>query len=118
MEPQSLVDQLIALPDAAAQRAFLAQHSSDLDGAFADALKAKADTFLRSDIQRSLHVAGLLCDFSEHTGNPSHRALGLLAEANVRTIGLGEYQRAVELFDQAAGIYEARSNEVERARAR
>jgi CHAT domain-containing protein len=44
--------------------------------------------------------------------------LGLLAEANARSIGgLGEYQRAVELYDEAAGIYQAHDRLVEQANA-
>jgi hypothetical protein len=70
LDPQSLVDQLISLPDAVAQRAFLTQHASDLNDAFVAALKAKADAFLRLDLQRSLQTAALLCAIPEFTGNP------------------------------------------------
>jgi len=62
MDPQSLVDQLVSLPDAAARRALLTQHASDLD-----------DAFLRSDLQRSLQTAELLCPLPEFTGRSCHR---------------------------------------------
>jgi tetratricopeptide (TPR) repeat protein len=69
-------------------------------------------------VQRCLLAADLLCILSEFTGNPCHRALGLLAEANARSIGgLGEYQRAVELYDEAAEIYRACGRPAEQARS-
>ena len=50
----------------------------------------------------------------ELTGNPVTAPLGLLAEANVRSIGgLGEYQRAVDLYDEAAETIQACGNEAE-----
>ena len=75
MDPQSLVEQLVSLPDAVAQRAFLTQHVSDLDDAFAAALKAEADSFRHSDLQRSLQTAALLCAIPEFTGSPCRRAM-------------------------------------------
>ena len=73
MDPQSLVDQLVSLPDAVAQRAFLSQHASDLDDAFAGALKANPNAFLRSDLQRSLQTAALLCSLLEFAVSSRHR---------------------------------------------
>jgi hypothetical protein len=75
LDPQSLVEQLVSLPDAVAQRAFLTQHASDLDDAFAAALQAKADAFLHSDLQHSLQAAALLCSLPEFNGGSCHRTL-------------------------------------------
>ncbi len=105
MDAPSFVEQLLELPDPATQRRFLEEHATVLDDQVAGALKAKADQFLRADIQRSFHTAHLLCQMAEVTGNPSYRALSLLADANAASIGLGQYQRGIELYDQAAEIY-------------
>lgn len=122
MAPKDFVEQLLALPDPAAQRRRLEQNAARLGGEIADALKEQADHFLRSDVQRSLEVADLLCYISTLTGTPTdtslYRALGLLAEANARSIGgLGEYQRAVALYNQAADIYQAQGRPAGQANA-
>jgi CHAT domain-containing protein len=115
---QDFIEQLLVLPDVAAQKRFLERDVRMLDDGIADALKGQADQLLRSDIHRSLQTAGLLLHLAELTGNPLHRALGLLAEANARSIGgLGEYARAVELYDEAAAIYKAHNRLVDQANA-
>ncbi len=118
MNVPNLIQQLLTLPDVQAKRQFCQEHIPLLDDEFAGALKKQADTFLRSDVRRSLEMGYLLCYTTELTGNPLHRALGLLAEANARSIGgLGEYQRAVELYDEAAEIYQAHDRPAEQANA-
>jgi tetratricopeptide (TPR) repeat protein len=117
MNSHPLVEKLLSLPDAAGQRAFLTTHAAELDDSLAAALKLQADSFLRSDLRRSLETAYLLYSLSEVSRNPCHRALGLLAEANAQSIGSGNYHLAIQLYDQAAQIYESQGNEIERARA-
>jgi len=117
MFSHDLVEQLLALPDVAAQRCFLHERVSLLDDQVADALKEQADRFLRSDIRRSLQTAELLLYQATLTNNSFHRALGLLAEANAWAIGLGEYQRAIELYDEATQVYRANGNLPKQARA-
>lgn len=117
MASQELIEHLLALPDATAQKQFLETHTSHLDDQFATALKETADQLRSTDLQRSLQVTDLLFHLAELTGNPLHRALGLLAEANARSIGLGEYQRALELYDEAAEIYQVHDRLVEQANA-
>lgn len=109
---------LLGLPDIQAQREFIQQHVSLLGDDAAGALKEQADRFLRSDVRRSLETAELILCLAELAGSPLVRALGLLAEANARSIGgLGEHQRAVELYDRAAEIYRAHDLAVEQARS-
>lgn len=118
MTHEEFIAQLLAQPDVAAQQSFLAAHVALLDDQAADALKAQADRYLRSDVQRSLQTAALLCALPELTGNPCHRALGLLAEANARSIGgLGEFERAVRIYDEAAEIYRLCGKVVEPAKS-
>jgi tetratricopeptide (TPR) repeat protein len=117
MTPQDLVQQLLELPDIEAQKRFLEDHASLLDDQVAHALKEQADHFLRSDSQRALQAANLLFRMAELSGDPVHRALGLRAEGNVRFIGLGEYQKAIELYDEAARIYHSQGRLVDQARS-
>jgi len=115
MPCSDLVDQLLAQPDLAAQRQFLKDRPSRLDDQFVHDLKQCADQFLRSDLHRSLQIVDLLYDAAELTGNPLHRALGLRAEANAASIGQRQYQRGLELYDQAGEIYRAQGRLVEQA---
>jgi tetratricopeptide (TPR) repeat protein len=111
------VAQWLALSEGEAREQFLAAHAGPLDDEMAQALKDRATRLLRSDVQRSLEVTRLLLRLAEEGGNPLHRALGLLAEANACSIGgLGEYQRAVALYDEAADIYRAHGCPVEEAK--
>jgi CHAT domain-containing protein len=115
MDPLSLSEQLLALPNTAAQRAFLQEHATLLDDAVATALKGQADRFLRSDIHRSFETANLLVEMAELTADPRHRALGLLARGNAQGIGLGEYQLAIPCYEEAAAIYRQNGSVVEQA---
>ncbi len=118
MNVPDLIQQLLTLPDVEAKKQFLQEHISLLNDELASTLKKQADKFLRSDVRRSLEMGYLICCTAELTDNPLYRALGLLAEANARSIGgLGEYQRAVELYDEAAGIYRDHDRPVEQANA-
>ncbi|GAB4517334.1 MAG: CHAT domain-containing protein [Anaerolineae bacterium] len=83
----------------------------------AEGLKRQADALLRSDLQGALATSALLLRLAELTGDPHHRALGLLAEANARSIGLGEYARAEALYAEAASIYESTGQRALQARA-
>src|SRR3972149_191279 len=117
MDAQRFVEELLKIADPALQQQFLTEHASSLDDPVAYALKAQADQFLRADIKRSLQVVDLLYHMAELTGNPGHRALGLLAEANARSIGLGLYQRGIDLYDEAAEIYRAQGQVVDQAKS-
>jgi CHAT domain-containing protein len=117
MASQELVGQLLGLPDAEAQRQFLAAHIPQLDDEVASALKDKVDHLMRADVRRALQTADLLLYLGDLTGNPSHRALGLLAEANTRSLGLGEYQRALHIYNEASAIYQNQCDLVELARS-
>ena len=117
MDPQQLAEQLVSLPDESARQAFLVAHGTELDDLFAAALKTHADRLRHSDVQRSLSIARLLRSLPQYTNNPCHGALGLLAEANALSIGLGQYGPAIDLYNEAAGIYAACGKAVEQANA-
>lgn len=117
MTRQDMVEQLIALSDEAAQRQFLRDHPSLLNDQVAAALKEQADQLIRADLGRTLQVADLILYLGELSGNPLHRALGLLAMAHARSFGgLGEYEYAVQLLDEATEIYRSSNLPVNEAR--
>lgn len=117
MASQDLIQDLLELSDLEAQKRFLKENASLLDDDVASALKDRADHLLRADVNRSLQTADLLLHLSELSGDPCHRALGLLTEANARSIGLGEYQPGLNLYNEAAEIYRDQGNQVEQARS-
>ena len=118
MASQDLAEQLLELPDVEAQRRFLEAHTPQLNDDVASALKEQADQFLRADLDRSLRVSELLLHLAKLTEDPQHRALGLIANAHARSFGgLGEYEHAVSLLNEAADIYQAYNRPVDAARA-
>jgi len=117
MSQRGLIDKLLAEEDPVAQRTILEKHAPLLDDQFADALKVEADRLLRVDIQHCLQVCDLLIYEAELIQIPLHRALGLLAKANAHAIGLAEHERALELYDEAAAIYQRHSSLVDQAKS-
>jgi tetratricopeptide (TPR) repeat protein len=117
MASRDLAEQLLGLADIEAQRRFLEEHASLLDDEVASALKGRADHLLRADATSALKVVNLLYLLAEYSGDQTHRCLGLRAEGNVRCIALGEYQRAIDMYDEAARIYQERGCLVEQAQS-
>jgi CHAT domain-containing protein/tetratricopeptide (TPR) repeat protein len=117
MVSQEWFEQLLATSDTSERRRILRAHADVLDDQVARALKKQADQFLRADISRSLATAGLLVALADYSGDPTHRALGLLAEANARSIGLGQYERALALYDEAASIYHNQDRLLDQAKS-
>ncbi len=117
MSTHEMIERLLAEPDPAGQQRLLSALAGQWSASTAAAFKAEADRLLRADVARSLCVAQLIQRMALLTGNPADRALGLLAEANARSIGLHEYQQAVALYDEASAIYGREHLPVEEARA-
>lgn len=116
-----LIEPLLALPDESARRALLETFATTLTdaeaSALADALKAQADHYLRAELATSFQFAHLLLYWGELTHNPFHRALGLRAEANALSIGQGHYREALEIYNEAAGIYRTHGRTLDEAKA-
>lgn len=117
-----LLSQLLDQAELAAQIELLKNHipqlNQDQTNLLAEALKDAADLQLRSDAKRSLDLAHLLYHLAELTQHPFYRALGLFAEANACAIGgLGQYERAISLCDEAAAIYSRAGQPVDQADA-
>ena len=107
MTEAELVEQLMALPDTEARRRLLADHRQLLNDEVARLLDLQAAHYLRADIRTSIEVAGLLCYMAELTGNPAYKAWSRSLEADARSIGLHEYDRAIALYDEGTAIYRA-----------
>src|SRR5262245_34987364 len=106
MTEAELVEQLLTLPDLAARRHFLEEHKSLLNDEVARLLDLRAAHFFRADIRGMFEIAGLLCDMAQLTDNPLYKGWGRVMEADARGIGLGEYDLAVALYDEAIEIYQ------------
>ncbi len=117
MSMHDLIEGLLAEPDPARQQQLLDACASQGSSTAAAALKAEADRTLRADVARSLRAAQLLQRLATLTGAPADQALGLLAEANARSIGQHEYQQAIALYDAASALYGREQLPVEQARA-
>jgi CHAT domain-containing protein/tetratricopeptide (TPR) repeat protein len=121
MEIQKFLEEAVMLVDGEDQRRILAQQLSGMEAArqdeFAQTLKQHADLLMRTDTQQCLRVTKLLEALADISGNPLHRALGLLARANALSIVLGEYRQAADLYAQAITIYAEQGCMVEQAQA-
>jgi CHAT domain-containing protein len=113
-----LVNRLLGLPTLHQQKQLLAEHRDLLDDRLVDLLRDHAAQFLRANVQRSLTLADLMFDVAQLTGNVLHQAQGALVKANALSLGgLGEYERAVVYYNQAAQLYQERGFPVDQARA-
>lgn len=121
MEIQKFLEDAVMLADDEDQHHILAEELSGMEAArqdeFAQTLKDHADRLMRTDTQQCLRVTRLLESLADISGNPLHRALGLLARANALSIVLGEYRQAAELYALANAIYAEQGCLVERAQA-
>lgn len=113
---EQFTGQLFALPDLTAQKNLLAHATALLTDEVAFRIKLQADHCLRSDIQRSLQFAELILYMEQLTGKANYRALGLLAKGNALSIGLGEYQQALAVLNEASALFRAQGYKVWEAR--
>ena len=107
MTEAELVEQLLILPDVATQKHFLEEHKLRLNDEVARLLDLQVAHFLRADIHKALEIADHLCYIAELTNNSFYKAWSRVSEADARSIGLGEYELAIVLYDEAASIFEA-----------
>lgn len=120
--PTALVEQLLAAGSTEEQERFLHAHQSWLQNrawadAVADAFKAQADHFLRTEIGRALGYVHLLHGLALLTDNPLYEALGLRAAGNVYGIGQGDFPLAIQSYDAAAAIYRVHNLALDEAKS-
>jgi CHAT domain-containing protein len=115
MTEAELVEQLLSLPDLAARRRFLEEHRSLLNDEVVRLLDLKVAHFLRADIHKALEIAHHVRYIAELTTNLLYHAWSFVLEGDARGIGMGEYEVAISLYDEAAAIYQAQENAAEQA---
>lgn len=113
----SIIRTLGKSPDNSTWRSLLKGRDPSADDELAAGLKAEADEYLRSDIERSLAISGFLLDLAAQTGSRRYLALGLCARGNGLSIGLGQYAEGIDDYDQAAEIYRQLGDPVAEARS-
>ncbi len=116
--PAALVEWLMTQP-LAHQTQLLDRYLSHFDSAeqdqIATALKKQADHYMRTDLDRCLHVAELIKSMAALTDNPLYYALGLRAEGNGYAISYCDYQKGIDCYDEAAEIYRHHGRKLDEA---
>lgn len=93
------------------------QNSSQQDfDALAEQLKEQVVKLLWSNTQDALKFASLILYLAELTNKNEYRALGLRAKAQAVMLGMGEYQQALDIYDEALKIYQHLDDRVGAAR--
>lgn len=102
---------LLALPDAPARGAYLAEWldtaAPEDNSALAEALKERAITLQRGDVEAALDAAATIHLLADGSDDPRIRALGYRMEAQALVIGRGQFKEALVVYDQALDIYRA-----------
>lgn len=114
------IERLLALPEGDARskllRAWLDGLGESEVDLLAEGLIERVIQLQMEDTQLAMQAALLILALAKLTGRPQHRALGLRAQAQTLVIGLGEYQRALPIYDEALEIYRELGDEVSQAR--
>ncbi len=115
---EQFAERLLTMPEFHEQRSLLHAHAGGLTMRLARVLKQRAGALMRSDLEASRRIGQLLLEMADLRRNDLMRALGLMVEANALSVGgVGNYVRAVELYDEVAAIYELRERPLEQAKA-
>ncbi len=115
---EQFAERLLAMTEFHEQRSLLHAHVGGLTLRLARVLKQRAGALMRSDLEASRRIGQLLIEMADLRRNDLIRALGLMVEANALSVGgVGNYVRAVELYNEVAAIYELRERPIEQAKA-
>lgn len=121
MDPQDLVEELVALQSLSDRQELLAGEigalGHDQHQQLAQLLKERADQSMRADISLSLEIASLLEHMADFSQERQYRAMALLVQGNAHVIGLGEYREGIRFYDDAASIYAEAGNVVKQAQS-
>ncbi|MDX1417599.1 MAG: tetratricopeptide repeat protein, partial [Candidatus Promineifilaceae bacterium] len=106
MTADDIVDQLVDLVDSheAAKSAVAQLDTEDIVDITAD-LKQRALYYLRRDGPKALAIADLILNIGEWRQTPSIRALGLQTKATTLTLSQGEFEAALDLYEESEEIY-------------
>ncbi len=101
----SSVVALLAITDRARQKQWVSDNLPLVDNDLVEALKNEAIQLRMVDTRAALEIAEMIDFIYRQTGVARHRGYSLWAEAIVRSLGLGEYERALALYDKAISIF-------------
>lgn len=110
MTPNEFVARLLATTDEDEQDRLLQDHISLFDDEVAKLLKDKAVQLRMSNTTQALQIVAFILKAAQITERLCHRAYGLWAEAIIRSLSLGEYERALASYDEAIAIFEAKGD--------
>jgi CHAT domain-containing protein/tetratricopeptide (TPR) repeat protein len=112
MTTDALVKLLLAEGDHKTRVRLLRRHPELLGDELAQRLKAEAIQQRLADVQRALAIVDLIFELASLTSEARHRGYALWAEAVIRSLELGEYKRALDLYDEAIAIFRTIGDEV------
>jgi CHAT domain-containing protein len=110
MEGDQLVTRLLEQPHRDARRAFLRAQENQLNDDLVDALKERAIATQSANVHQALEIAQSIYDVAEITRRSLHQATALRMEAQIRAIELGQFEQALDLYDQAIHLHRACSD--------
>lgn len=100
----------------AKQRHLIAQSAALLTDDMVQNMKARANDLLLSDNARSLNFSYNIIYASKVSGQPLHKALGLIVQGNV-WLQRGQYRKAIMRYDKAQQVAQLANSPVEAARS-
>jgi CHAT domain-containing protein len=110
VEQNEFFERLITASDDQIQQQLLRKAHQKFDQLeldwLAERLKEQVISFLWSDTQVAIKIADLILYLAELADDFNYRALGLRAKAQALMLGMGEFDRALELYDEAIQIYQ------------
>lgn len=112
---ESLMERLLAAPDADARRRLLAGQPESIRYGIVRALKNRVDEVERDDARQALAIACIAEEAAETVTDPAARALGVWGQANAYA-SLGEHESAVQHYARAADLFRAAQRPLEAAR--
>jgi CHAT domain-containing protein len=115
MGTERAIEDLITGDNAAGVEARLRQLGMQPDLALVENLRARVDHFVRIDLNQALKIADTAWQVAGLVGDPLAIALGARAQAQVWW-AKGDYEKALQRFDQAEWIYRDLGMELEMAR--
>ncbi len=114
--PEPIARQIARLlPDQPPLAALLARIEADQALPVAQALKKIALAELRRDAQRATEIAAGIARLGENGRSPHIQALSRQTLAIIETLARRSYERALDLFDEAAAVFKAEGDDLELA---
>lgn len=105
-------EQLLTQRDPHLREAWIRAHYTEIDDTFVEALKNASIQRRMSDPDHAFEIARLIDEIARLTGVPTHHGYSLWAEAVVTSLGIGDYARALTLYDRAIALFAAAGDTV------